>query len=566
MKGSSAGGSSTAPGARPSIGERLASLARHETLRWAVLGGLLLWASLPPLGGKWFGWIGWLAPVPWLWLARLPQLSGRRPYWALWIGGAVFWLSTNHWLLKPHPATSVGWLALSLYLAAFTPLIVGLSRVAARLGVGIVVAGPILWVAADEARAYMWTGFSMSSLVHSQVDYLPLIQCADLCGEFGVTLLMVTVSAAIARSLPLTRGGAGRLGAWSPGWLVVGVLIVGGMAAYGVVRPKQIEDGSRHLKIALIQGSFDSQLEFDPNRAPQIYRTYLKLSEEAVAADPSAQLVVWPETMFPFPYWQWKEGFTYRFSPEFGPDQIRATGEFTLDKLLAAARTLDRPMLVGIPAGEFEGDKMRGYNSALFVHADGTPGVRYDKQHRVIFGEFTPLADVIPFLHYLTPLTGVVEAGAEPRSFEVAGVRLSPNICYETTLARVIRRQLVELGAKGEEPDVLVNVTNDGWFYGSSELDIHLACGVFRAVECRKPLVIAANTGFSAQIDPRGRVVWQGPRREEGAFTADVAAPATAGPTFYIRYGDWLAQVCLAAGFLLAAIGLWQRRTRVAAG
>jgi apolipoprotein N-acyltransferase len=517
MKGSSAGGIPSALVDRPSISERLASLARHETLRWAVLGGLLVWAALPPLGGRWFGWIGWLAPVPWLWLARLPALPGRRPYWALWIGGAVFWLATNHWLLKPHPATSVGWLALSLYLAAFTPLMVGLARVAARIGVGIVVAGPVLWVAADEARAYMWTGFSMSSLVHSQVEYLPLIQCADLCGEFGVTLLMVAAGAAIARSLPLVRGGS-----WSPRWLVVGATIVGGMAAYGFVRINEIEDGDRRIKIALVQGSIDSQLESDVDRRPMIFQTYLKLSKEALSADPSAQLVVWPETMFPYPYSLWTEDFTFQFPDGTGPDKIREVAEANLDLIRYTARSeLKRPMLLGLPAAEFEGDQMRSYNSALFVSADGKPRVRYDKQHRVIFGEFTPLADVIPFLRHLTPLTGGVEAGTEPKSFEVAGVRLAPNICYETTLARVIRRQMVELGAKGEEPDVLVNVTNDGWFYGSSELDLHLACGVFRAIECRKPLVIAANTGFSAYIDARGRMVWQGPRRAEATYTAD---------------------------------------------
>jgi apolipoprotein N-acyltransferase len=331
------------------------------------------------------------------------------------------------------------------------------------------------------------------------------------------------------------------------------------MVAYGVVRPKQIEDGPRHIKIALIQGSFDSEIKSDPGKPQSIYQTYLRLSEQAVAADPSVQLVVWPETMFPFPYWQWTEGFNYRFGPEWGPEEIQKMGLFTRDTILATAKSLKRPLLLGLSAAEFAGDRMLSYNSALFVSAEGKPEMRYDKQHRVIFGEFTPLADVIPLLQYLTPLTGGVEAGSEPRSFEVAGVRLSPNICYETTLARVIRRQLVELAAKGEEPDVLVNVTNDGWFYGSSELDIHLACAVFRAVECRKPLVIAANTGFSAHIDPHGRVLWQGPRRAEATHVADVAAPAAAGPTFYVRYGDWLAQVALAIGFALAAVGLWQR-------
>ena len=102
--------------------------------------------------------------------------------------------------------------------------------------------------------------------------------------------------------------------------------------------------------------------------------------------------------------------------------------------------------------------------------------------------------------------------------------RFAPNVCYETALARVIRRQVAELRDRDREPDVLVNVTNDSWFRGSSELDLHLICGVFRAVECRKPLVIAANTGFSAHIDAVGRIVQQGPRGDAGVLIADVEA------------------------------------------
>ena len=67
---------------------------------------------------------------------------------------------------------------------------------------------------------------------------------------------------------------------------------------------------------------------------------------------------------------------------------------------------------------------------------------------------------------------------------------------------------------------MLVNLTNDGWFWGSSELDLHLMCGVFRAVECRKPMVIAANTGFSAVIDADGRILFQGPRRDTDVVVA----------------------------------------------
>ena len=93
---------------------------------------------------------------------------------------------------------------------------------------------------------------------------------------------------------------------------------------------------------------------------------------------------------------------------------------------------------------------------------------------------------------------------------------------------------------------MLVNLTNDGWFWGSSELDLHLMCGVFRAVECRKPLAIAANTGFSAVIDADGRILVQGPRRDTDVVVADVPLDTRRSP--YVRFGDWGAGLCLLFG------------------
>ncbi len=116
-----------------------------------------------------------------------------------------------------------------------------------------------------------------------------------------------------------------------------------------------------------------------------------------------------------------------------------------------------------------------------------------------------------------------------------------------------------ELRAAGAEPDVLVNLTNDGWFWGSSELDLHLMCGIFRAVECRKPLVIAANTGFSAVLDADGRVLRQGRRRDTDILVHDVKLDSRASP--YVTFGDWGAGTCLLFAISVGGIGLWRRRT-----
>ncbi len=136
-------------------------------------------------------------------------------------------------------------------------------------------------------------------------------------------------------------------------------------------------------------------------------------------------------------------------------------------------------------------------------------------------------------------------------------VRYAPNICFESTLSHLIRGQVEALRGEGAEPDVLVNLTNDGWFWGSSELEMHLSCEVFRAIECRKPFLIAANTGISAWIDSQGRVLAAGPKRATAVIIAATRLDDRRSP--YLVIGDWPAGFCLAFCVGLAWIG-WRRR------
>ncbi len=537
----------------PESPSRVAALAGHGTLRLGLLGAVLLWASLPPLN---IALLGWIAPLPWLWLARLPVLPGRRPYLALWFSGAVFWTATNHWLRLPHPAILPGWLALSWYLAAFPPLIVGLARVAAKRGISIVVSGPVLWVAADQARAYLWTGFSMSSLSHSQYRNIGIIQIADLCGEFGVTFLMVVVAASITRALPIAG-----VAKFSPRWLVVGALAFAVFPLYAPLSHVSNTESPRPLKIALLQGSISSEVKHDRSKLKTVYDHYVELARRAIAQDKDVQLIVWPETMYPDPYLLVGEDFVPTPEMQITGERLRENAKLIFDRIVETIRLFNKPTLLGIASIEFNPPRMKAYNSALLLDATGKPMGRYDKQHRVLFGEFIPGADWFPWLYTITPLTGGIEAGRRAESFMVDGYNLAPNICYETALARVIRRQVKELQDRGAEPDVLVNLTNDSWFRGSSELDLHLACGVFRAVEMRKPLVIAANTGFSAHIDVQGNIVQQSPRGEADVLVANVGRSMLKSP--YLTGGDWLAWLCLAIAGVLGLLG-WRDRRRVA--
>ncbi|NBW96535.1 MAG: apolipoprotein N-acyltransferase, partial [Planctomycetia bacterium] len=221
------------------------------------------------------------------------------------------------------------------------------------------------------------------------------------------------------------------------------------------------------------------------------------------------------------------------------------------------------PWLVGLDRQEIAPTAPGGarhYNAALFLDAAGARLGCYDKMHPVLFGERIPFGDVFPWLYRLTPLPAGLTPGRAPVAVDLAGRRVAANICYETAVPGAVRSMVRDLAAAGRRPDVLVNLTNDGWFWGSSELDMHLACGIFRAVEVRTPLVIAANTGFSAWIDGSGRLLARGPRRDTATLRAAVVPDGRESP--WLFWGDVPTGGCVAVVVAAVVGGLLEWKAR----
>jgi apolipoprotein N-acyltransferase len=558
----------------------------RSTLAVALAGSVLLWAALPPLS---FGWLGWFAPVPWLLLVRRSDLPGRRSYVALYFAGLVFWLTALHWLRLPHPALYLGWVALAAYLALYLPVFVGLSRVAVhRVGAPLWLAAPVVWTGLELARAHLLTGFLMGSLAHTQVHWPQLIQISDLFGEYGVDFVVMLVASCIAQLLPANRvvpnPGAVPSSPVPPSnrtlprvtALLPAVIVMFATLVYGHWRINQAQNTTREAsaqlrgpRIALIQGNSLAEWKFDSERERQIMDEYIKLSEDAVAAAKRdgrpVDLLVWPETMFRTPLITFDDGYQRPADATRTIEEVASLGPNDLAGLVSR---LDTPVLVGVdrahyPAGNADENPLPPdrFNSAVLVDRDGRIIGIYDKNHRVMFGEYIPFAEYFPLLYRVTPLTGGIDAGREPVVFELNGHFYAPSICYETVLPHVMRRQaLATAGENDRAPaDVLINITNDAWYWGSSELDQHLACGVFRAVETRRPLVIAANSGVSAWIDRTGTVRATSPKQQRDAILADVEL----GPvhSWYVTLGDWFAGLCLICCVIFAVIGWKASRT-----
>ncbi len=553
-----------------------------RTLVLGLVGSLLCYLAHPPVGWSLLAWVG---PVPWLLLARTERLPGRRPYLALWLAGAAYWLAAIQWIRLPHWANIFGLFFLAAYLGTYLPVFVGLTRVAVhRMRAPLWIAGPVVWTGLELARAHLLSGFLMASLAHTQVESLRIIQMADLVGEYGVSFLIILVAACLANAASHFAAAAERARDRRSDWpSVAGSLTAAALpalialgAAIGYGRWFALENSVEFriprtrawTRIVLVQSDMLSDWKGTPERDRKVMQEQIELSLDAVrTSDQPVDLIVWPETMFRSPL--------FVDDPKNPPPAgaihpTRYTAALSDLKSLAAETGV--ALLVGIDRvlasrverpGEEPDAELLVYNAAAFVNREGELVQTYEKMHLLPFGEYIPFAAWVPSLAALAPITGNSLWGSGPAALELDGVVYSPNICYETVLPHLIRRQVVELADQGKTPDVLVNLTNDSWFWGSSELDMHLASGVFRAIEMRTPLVVAANRGLTAHVSHTGRLGAVTERDRADVLTVDVRLPLRTGayPSVYARYGDWFAGSCAICCIVLAIVGLVGRRS-----
>jgi apolipoprotein N-acyltransferase len=514
--------------------------------------------------------LAWVAPLPWLALAGARQMPGDHPWRMLWSGGFAYWLLAIHWLRLPHPATAIGWVALSAYLACYVVLFVWTTRrLVHRLAWPLVLAAPVAWMGCEQLRGWVCGGFTFAGLGHTQWRWTTLIQAADAFGAVGVGGIVMTVAAGIA-ACAAARTPARRLLAGGVA-LAVPTLAL----AYGTWRLATVpEPPGKPLDVLLVQGSIDTELKHDPAAGGQVARHYDELTLAGLAAGAGKpDLIVWPETM-----WRWglitidpaevlpesvvSEALGAEAAAALDPAERQARARRVLeaerlDALAAFARRYGAAWLVGLDRQEITPAAPGGarhYNAAVFLDAAGARLGCYDKMHPVLFGERIPWGDTFPWLYRLTPLPAGLTPGRAPVAVDLAGRIVAANICYETAVPGAVRSMVRDLAAAGRRPDVLVNLTNDGWFWGSSELDMHLACGIFRAVEVRTPLVIAANTGFSAWIDGSGRLLARGPRRDTATLRAAVVPDGRESP--WLFWGAVPTGGCVAVVVAAVAHGL----------
>ncbi len=563
----------------------------------AVLSSVLLSISFSPFD-NWY--LAYIALVPW----GLAVIGGHDKKWAIlwaWLGGVVFWAIGLYWLTW---ITLAGYFLLIALLGVYWLIAGVVIRQAFRRRWPIWITLPVIWVAMEYARAFMlWpvlparlSGFTWFFLAHSQYKCIRLIQIADITGQYGVSFFVAMVNGAIIDALvqPLfvKTSQGGRITRKIATAVGACIIITVGLICYGNWRVNQ-KTRTPGPKVGIVQQAFPITVSGKEASEQEIFDAHLDSSRLLIGAD--CDLVVWPESMVGF--WNMDPDYWGRINPDAVIDgtttkpiftkeqqQIIRTYQRNLRRLAWLVRQLGCPLLAGgsmpanPPRDKSDPRSVRVCNSALLFVRDETGAVhiigRYDKIHLVPFSECVPFRHRWPWLYkqlrrFVPPVMQQLEPGEKLVRFEINSdgrtVRFSAPICYEGTFARHCRAMVKPASLKpgAKRVDMLVNISNDGWFvhrfsgkmHASTELDQHLTQYVFRAIENRTPVIRAVNTGISAYIDSTGTIkatVEHLGRRKMVVGNLVVKTFVDTRVSLYSFIGDIFAQiVCLAAGVVI---------------
>lgn len=512
--------------------------SRYRPHVLALLCGALLATAGPPtdlLPALWIGmsglaWVlagepGW---PPFASRARVALTGARR--------GLAFGFAANLIALRFIPVTiarftplpwAVGFVALAL-LAAFEGLRWMVAGVACETLARARVPRPLAFAAGVYAGTFVPTMIPWT--VAGGVSPWPaMVQLADVVGERGVAAIMALAAGLLASGVRAglqrpTRGRGIAMGA-------AALAIAAAQAGYGALRIANVERLralASDARVGLVQPNIAASTRWEEERAPDILAELTALTARAQQA--GASVVVWPEAAYPY-----RLAHGTRSDPG-GARAIVAPG-------------VNVPVLTGLlTTGAEDG---AAFNSVLVAKPDGSLSASYDKRHLLWFGETVPLADHAPWLRHVFARGLGLAPGNTEVALAVWPFRAAALVCYEDILPEAGREAI------SVAPNVLVNVTNDAWFAGTQESELHLRMSVLRTVELRRDMVRAVNGGVTSWVDAAGRVRARGPS-EFAAILEARPAILDEPMTFYARHGD--APWALAL-LLLANLAVWRRAT-----
>jgi apolipoprotein N-acyltransferase len=498
----------------------------------AVLSGLLFACSFPNVAA---GWLVFVALLP-LFVALARARGAGEAFLLGWLSQTIAWLLMVPWVVRvmshygglPYITGVLIFVAMCAYLGVYGGAFALLFyRIAPSTRFRRWLLVPLAWIAVEYARTYLLSGFPWNLIAASIVDYAPLVQFDRVAGPYALGVLILLPSTLVAW-LVMGRDRRAKEAAnalHSPIFAIAAVVIVtfvwwvtGLVTAKMLVRPS----GTPMARAALLQPNISQEMRWDEDNLAQIFRRMMAMTEDAASHD--VQVVIWPESTVPLSY---------------------ATTDFYREAIESISRLRNVDVILGSVA-EDPAQPNKLWNAAFLVSGGRTIG-HYDKIRLVPFGEYVPLRQMLSFAHALVHAVGQFEFGTKDTPL-VGRFLYGPAICYEVVFPQIPRTQVVH-GA-----NVLVTITNDAWYDGTSAPRQHLNQARLRAVETDRYLLRAGTTGISAVVDPAGRIVQQLEMGTQGIIYAAFQPRTTTTP--YVRFGDWFAWLAI----VMVVIGMIRRR------
>ena len=488
----------------------------------------------------------WLYVPVYAWVSvgvLLMMVLSARPLVAYFCGhvhAVAFVVTSVPWIaevLAVHGGMSrlAGWLVLLLIAMTWGVLTGGfawaVNRIARQNVPAACAAAPFLWVTFEFARAHLpEISFPWNLLGYSAAQNLAFVQLSALTGIYGLSFVMAAFNALLAWADAAKTLSAARR--FVP--ILIAIMFLAAVAFGG----SKLVPAARGQHFArAVQPNFPEVESYEPNwfadhAADLNELEQLSLADSVHAAD----LIVWPEAPAPF---SWEDN---RFSKMASSLATRAGHPFLAGVIEWKTETLANGHTAQAP-----------YNSAVLVDPQGQRVFVYDKRHLVPFGEYEPFPLIHRVVQSVSGEVGGFRKGSETSVGTLrGGYKFGVYICYEAIYPNEVR----DFAAKGA--NLLINISNDGWFGKSAAAEQHLRMARVRAVENRRWVLRVTNSGLTAAIDPYGRMYQSMPWDVRGAV--DLPYDFRTDTSLYTRLGDWFAWMCVLVSVILLLNSLRGRK------
>lgn len=486
---------------------------KFKYLIFSIISGILLALSFQKFN---FYILAWIALIPLIDCIHKNKLKKVLIY--SFVTGLIFNIIYLYWMfpfLLLHTekifdswcVAIITWLYFSIYFIVWAIVFyLSKNKISNKFLFSIFVAG--IWTILDFAKAYVLTGLSWTLLAYTQASFLYLIQIGDIFGIYIISFIIVLINMLIYFSVKEKK----------TIYLKVALITLILLCGYGYLRINSLDvEKGKKFSVGVIQPNIEQKKKWEDKYKGEIISSIEKLVNENFK-NKNLDIMVYPETMLP--------------------------GYFRKDsEIKNFVRNISRFGKINLIGGIDLRFNIKKQNSVFVTSEEGEMIDKYNKNHLIIFGEYLPFEFILS--KFLTNLntTGEMVKEEHAKIIKLPNLKIGINICSENYYPG-LSRKLALLGA-----EIFTTHVNDSWFDGTSTIDQHFILNIFRALENRKYLIVASNTGISGVISPTGKVIRRTKNQEQICFEEKIYSNNYI--TIYDKIGDLFVYLCMAYAVII---------------